>query len=97
MVPGPLVGVKVAFGVEAFGLKVPVAPPVTIDHVPVSPPAGELPPSPAVVLPSQIVCGPPLVDVGAGSSVILTSAVAAVHGAFETVQRKVNGEVVPVE
>jgi hypothetical protein len=55
IVPAPLVGVKVAFGVVAFGLNVPVAPPVTIDHVPVSPAAGVLPPSPAVVPFSQMV------------------------------------------
>ena len=55
IVPGPLVGVKVAFGVVALGVNVPVAPTVTIDQVPVSPPAGVLPPRPAVVLPSQIV------------------------------------------
>jgi len=89
--------VNVAPGVFAFGLKVPVTPAVTIDHVPVSPPAGVLPPRPAVVPPSQIVCGPPVVAVGAGSSVIITSAVAAVHGGLETVHLRVNGEVLPVE
>ena len=62
IVPAPLVGVNVAFGVLAFGLNVPVAPPVTIVHVPV-PEDGVLPPSPAVVLPAQIVCGPPAVAV----------------------------------
>jgi len=61
IVPGPLVGVNVAFGVLAFGLNVPVPPLCTV-HVPV-PLAGALPPSPAVVLPSQIVCGPPTVAV----------------------------------
>jgi len=62
IVPAPLVGVNVAFGVLAFGLNVPVAPPVTIVHVPV-PEDGVLPPSPVVVLPAQIVCGPPAVAV----------------------------------
>src|SRR5205085_9605500 len=89
IVPAPLVGVTVPFAVEASGLKVPVAPPVTIDHVPVSPIAGELPPSPAVVLLSQIVCGPPVLDVGAGRIVMLTSAVALVQGAFATVHLSV--------
>lgn len=91
IVPGPLVGVNVAPGVVAFGLNVPVAKAVTIDQVPVSPPAGVLPPSEAVVPLSQMVCGPPAVAIGAGSSVITTSAVAAVHGALETVHRRVNG------
>jgi hypothetical protein len=48
IVPGPLVGVNVAPGVVALGLKVPVAPPVCIDHIPV-PVVGALPPSEAVV------------------------------------------------
>jgi hypothetical protein len=96
MVPGPLVGENVALGVFAFGANVPVAPPVTIDHVPVSPIAGVLPPSPVVVPFSQTVWGPPLVDIGAGWRVMVTSAVALVHGALETVHRKVNGEVAPV-
>jgi hypothetical protein len=93
--PGPLVGVNVAFGVLAFGLNVPVAPTVTIDQVPVSPAAGVFPPSPAVVPFSQTVCGPPTVATGAASSVIVTSAVASVHGAFDTVHLRTNGEVVP--
>ena len=65
IVPGPLVGVNVAFGVEAFGLNVPVAPAVTIDHAPV-PLVGVLPPSPVVVLPLQMVCAPPTVAVVGG-------------------------------
>jgi len=65
IVPVPPVCVKVAFGVEAFGLKVPVAPPVTIDQLPV-PVVGVLPPSPAVVPLVQIVCAPPTVAVVGG-------------------------------
>src|SRR5215213_211737 len=91
IVPAPLVGVKVAFGSLAFGANVPVAPTVTIDHVPVSPAAGVLPPSAAVVPVSQMVCGPPAVAAGAGSSVITTSAVADEHGGLVTLQRRVNG------
>jgi len=81
--------VNVAFGAFAFGVKVPVIPAVTIDHVPVSPAAGVLPPSPAVVPPAQIVCGPPAVAVGCDLIVIAISAVASVHGGFETVHRSV--------
>src|SRR5215813_6520837 len=76
MLPVPPVWVKVAFGVLAFGLNVPVAPPVTIDHVPVAPPAGVFPPSPAVVPNAQIVCGPPTVAVGCCLTVITASEVA---------------------
>lgn len=65
-----------AFGALAFGLNVPVAPAVTIDHVPVAPPDGVLPPSPAVVLKAQMVCGPPAVAVGCCFTVIIASAVA---------------------
>lgn len=96
IIPGPLVGENVAFGVVAFGANVPVAPPVTIDHMPVSPIIGVLPPRPVVVPFSQTVCAPPLVDSGAGCRVIVTSAVAAVHGALETVHRNTNGDVAPV-
>ena len=64
MVPVPAVCVNVAFGALAFGVNVPVAHPVTIDHVPVAPPVGVLPPSPVVVPSAQIVCGPPAVAVG---------------------------------
>jgi hypothetical protein len=46
--------VHVAFGVVAFGLKVPVAPTVTIDHMPV-PDVGVLPPNPVVVPSGTIV------------------------------------------
>jgi len=53
--PAPPVWVNVAPGVVALGLNVPVAPPVTIVHRPVAPPAGVLPPSVAVVLRAQIV------------------------------------------
>ena len=58
--PVPLVGVKVAPGVLALGLNVPVAPPVCIVHIPV-PVVGVLPPSDAVVEPWQMVCGAPTV------------------------------------
>src|SRR5436189_288300 len=57
--PAPVAWVKVALGVEAPGLNVPV-PPLTTDHVPV-PEEGVLPPSPAEVPRSQMVCGPPAV------------------------------------
>jgi hypothetical protein len=77
--------VNVAPGVFAFGLKVPVAPPVTIVHVPVAPPAGVLPPSDALVLPAQIVCGPPVVAVGCSLTVIVTSANESGHGGLEIV------------
>lgn len=59
--PAPPVWVKVALGELAPGLNVPV-PPLTVDQVPV-PEVGALPPSPAVVPPEQIVCGPPTVAV----------------------------------
>jgi len=62
IVPAPLVGVKVAPGTAAFGLNVPVAPPVWIVHKPL-PDVGVFPPSDAVVLLAQIVCGPPTVAV----------------------------------
>jgi len=91
IVPGPLVGVNVAPGVEASGLNVPVAPPVCIVHRP-APEVGVLPPSDVVVAPLQIVCGPPAVAVvGDCVIVITTSAVAAVHGAFDTVHLRVIG------
>jgi len=51
--PVPVRCVKVAFGVLASGLNVPV-PPLTIDQVPV-PLVGVLPPSPPVVPPEQMV------------------------------------------
>src|SRR5439155_22777987 len=51
--PGPLVWVKVAFGVLASGLKVPVTPAVTMDQAPVAVPVGALPPNPVVVAPTQ--------------------------------------------
>ena len=51
----PPVCVKVAFGVFASGLNVPVNPPVTIDQVPV-PLVGALPPSAEVVPFRQMVC-----------------------------------------
>jgi hypothetical protein len=89
--PGPLVGVKVAPGVVAFGLNVPVAPPVCIDHIPI-PVVGVLPPSEAVVELWQIVCAPPTVAiVGGWVIVITTSAVAFAHGALETVHLTVIG------
>ena len=50
--PVPLVWVKVAPGVVAFGLNVP-APPLCTVHMPV-PLVGVLPPSPAVVLKAQM-------------------------------------------
>jgi hypothetical protein len=52
--PLPVRWVHVAFGVAAFGLNVPVTPPVTIDHDP-APVAGLFPPSPAVVPPGAMV------------------------------------------
>src|SRR5581483_1584432 len=80
---------KVAPGVVAFGLTVPVTPAVTIDQVPLAPVGGVLPPSEAVVLPAQMVCGPPADAVGWALMVTLTSAVASVHGAFDTVHLSV--------
>ena len=76
-------------GVVAFGLKVPVPPPA-IDHMPVAPPAGVLPPSEAVVPKAQIVCAPPTVAVGCSLTVTITSDVAvAPHVALLTLQRRV--------
>lgn len=57
--PVPPVWVKVAFGVVAFGLNVPV-PPLTTLQFPV-PLTGIFPPSPVVVPFPQMVCGPPTV------------------------------------
>jgi hypothetical protein len=57
--PIPPVCVKVAFGILALGLKVPV-PPLTTVHIPV-PLEGVFPPKPAVVPKSQIVCELPTV------------------------------------
>ena len=51
--PLPLVWVKVAPGVVAFGLNVPVPPLCTV-HMPV-PLVGVLPPNPVVVLKAQMV------------------------------------------
>jgi hypothetical protein len=76
--------VNVAPGVVAFGLNVPVPPP-TIDHMPVAPPAGVLPPSDAVVLNAQIVCGPLAVAVGCSLTVTVTSANEGGHGALAIV------------
>jgi hypothetical protein len=88
--------VNVAVGVEALGENVPVTPPVTIDHAPV-PEVGVLPPSPAVVPFTQIVCGPPTVAVVGGCfTVTTTSAVESVQGALLIVQRSVMGPVPPV-
>src|SRR5437763_15370706 len=84
--PVPPVWVKVALGAVALE-KVPV-PPLMTDHMPVAPPDGVLPPSPAVVPPAQIVCGPPAVAVGDCLTVIVTSANEAVHGGLEIVQRR---------
>jgi hypothetical protein len=71
--PVPVVCVKVALGVVAFGLNVPV-PPLTTDHMPV-PVVGVLPPKPLVVPSAQIVCGPPAVAVvWPGVTVIVTVA-----------------------
>ncbi len=58
--PTPPVCVKVAFGAAALE-KVPV-PPLTTLHAPV-PDCGVLPPSPVVVVLTQIVCAPPTVAV----------------------------------
>src|SRR5947207_8912305 len=88
--PAPLVCVNVALPVLAFGLNVP-APPLCTVHVPV-PELGVLPPKPAVVLKAQIVCGPPTVAaVGDCVIVMTTSAVASVHGGFDTVHLRVIG------
>jgi hypothetical protein len=93
IVPGPLVGVNAALGVVAFGAKVPVAPAVTIDQVPV-PDVGVFPPSPAVALPLQIVCGPPTVAVVGGWLIVMvTSANDAVQGALEIVHLNTIGPV----
>jgi hypothetical protein len=62
--PTPLVWVKVAPGVAASGLNVPV-PPLTTDHAPV-PTLGVLPPRPDVVPSAHMVCGPPTVAVVGG-------------------------------
>jgi hypothetical protein len=94
--PLPVTWVQVAFGVVAFGLKVPVTPPVTIDHEPV-PVVGVFPPSPAVVPPGAIVCPPPAVAVVGGWVIVrTTSAVALVQGGLETVHLKVIGPAPPV-
>ena len=87
---------KVAFGVAAFGVNVPVPPPTTL-QLP-EPNTGVLPPSPTVVPLTQIVCGPPTVAVvGAWLMVIVTSAVeSGVHGELEIVHRTVTGPVPPV-
>ena len=62
--PVPPVWVKVAFGVVAFGLNVPV-PPLTTLQLPV-PFVGVFPPKPVVVPFAQIVCAPPTVAVVGG-------------------------------
>ena len=59
--PAPVKWVKVAPGVVAFGLNVPV-PPLTTLQAPV-PLVGVFPPRAAVVPRAQIVCGPPAVAV----------------------------------
>jgi hypothetical protein len=82
--------VNVAFGVPAFGLNVPV-PILCIVHIPV-PLEGLLPPRPAVVLASQIVCAPPTVaGVGDCVIVIVTSANELGHGALAIVHRSTIG------
>jgi hypothetical protein len=92
--PAPLVRVNVALGSLASE-NVPV-PPLTTDHVPVPEP-GVLPPRDAEAASAQIVCGPPTVAVVGGCfTVTTTSAVDAVHGALEIVQRRVIGPVPPV-
>ena len=94
--PTPPVWIKVAFGVVAFGLNVPLPPPVTL-QLPL-PTTGVLPPSPRVVPFPQMVCGPPTVAVvGPWVMVIVTSAVEfGVQGEFEIVHRTVTGPVPPV-
>src|SRR5207244_4474268 len=88
--PTPVACVKVAFGVDAFGLKLPV-PPLTTDHEPV-PTVGVLPPSPAVVPRAQMVCGPPTVAVvGGWLIVIVTSGAEGRRGELEMVQRRTTG------
>jgi hypothetical protein len=91
MGPVPLVCVKVAFGVVAFGLKVPAQPLIT-DQVPV-PVVGLFPPSPVVVPRAQMVCGPPTVAVvGAWLIVIVTVALeSGVHGGLEIVHFNTTG------
>jgi hypothetical protein len=88
--------VNVALGVVAFGLNVPVAPAVTIDHMPV-PTDGVLPPRPAVVPPGGMSWfGPTIAGVGGCVMVISTSAVASAHGGFDTVHLRVITPVPPV-
>ncbi len=65
-------------------------------HPPV-PTRGALPPSPAVVPPSQIVCGPPaLAAVGGGVMVTNTSKKLSMQGGLLMVQRSCTGPRPPV-
>ena len=92
--PAPPVCVNVAFGKVALE-KVP-APPLTTLQAPV-PVVGVLPPSPVVVPFTQIVCAPPTVAVvGPWLMVMVTLAVAAVHGALLIVQLTTTGPAPPV-
>lgn len=65
-ITGPLPPVcwNIAFGVELFGRNIPV-PPLSMLQLPV-PISGVLPPNPTVVLPAQMVCGPPAVAMVGG-------------------------------
>src|SRR5436309_10031711 len=93
--PLPLVCVKVALPVVAFGLNVPVPPLCTV-HMPV-PLVGVLPPRPEVVPSAQMPWFEPTVAVvGDCVIVIVTSANEAGHGEFEIVQRRTTGPVPPV-
>src|SRR5436309_12960776 len=75
--PLPLVCVKVAPGVVAFGLNVPAPPPCTVD-IAAAAPAGGLLPRPAAVLPAQTVGCEPDDRRGGCLTVITASAVALV-------------------
>lgn len=93
--PVPPIWVKVALGVVAFGLNVPL-PPLTTLHCPV-PFDGVFPPRLAVVPFTQIVCGLPTVAVvGGWLIVIVTVADEAVQGELEIVHCTVIGPAPPV-
>src|SRR5512135_2555517 len=82
--------VNVAFGVVAFGAKVPV-PPLTTDEGPV-PIVGVLPPRDTVVPRAQIVCAPPAVaGVGGWLTVTVTLATEGAHTPFDIVQASTTG------
>src|SRR6185369_806482 len=86
--PAPLTCVKVALGVVAFGLNVPVPPPV-MDQTP-EPIVGVLPPRPAVVPPGGMVWSEPTVAVvGGGVMEALVEALAVQPDAFATTRFRV--------